>query len=199
MHCPRAAVAPASLPASSQKAGWKPALRNRGRLSLLLLMGLFALPPVLGWVGVHVWRPAPGAPHGQLLEPVEFRPAGLTTASGAPFDLMALRGRWVLLQAAGAGCAADCAQNLYLSRQARTAQGRERARIERVLLLPRTAAPPQDGELRLALDSAQTPSLPPGLYLIDPLGRLMMRYPPTPDGAALIRDLRRLLKASHIG
>ena len=37
------------------------------------------------------------------------------------------------------------------------------------------------------------------IYLIDPHGDVMMRWPAAPDGRRMIRDLERLLRASQIG
>jgi len=37
------------------------------------------------------------------------------------------------------------------------------------------------------------------IYLVDPLGNLMMRYPRDPDPAKLLKDLQRLLRYSRIG
>jgi hypothetical protein len=37
------------------------------------------------------------------------------------------------------------------------------------------------------------------IYLVDPLGNLMMRFPPDPDPARVIKDLQRLLRASSFG
>ena len=37
------------------------------------------------------------------------------------------------------------------------------------------------------------------IYLIDPLGNLMMRFPKDADPARMVKDLKRLLKISRIG
>jgi len=37
------------------------------------------------------------------------------------------------------------------------------------------------------------------IYLIDPLGNLMLRFPRDPDPSRMVKDLQRLLKASRIG
>jgi hypothetical protein len=44
------------------------------------------------------------------------------------------------------------------------------------------------------------PGAPPErIYLVDPLGNLMMRFPRDPDPKLMMKDLSRLLKASQIG
>lgn len=164
------------------------------RLKLLLLMGLFAAPGLAAWVVRDNWRPSATASHGELLEP--FAPP----LAGAD----ALRGRWVLLTVIGRECDAACRHQLYLSRQARIAQGRERERVERALLQPSGAVPIDElGLRRIVAPDAGLPSLPAGggtrTYVMDPLGRVMLRFPAEPDGKGMILDLGRLLKASAIG
>jgi hypothetical protein len=163
------------------------------RLKLLLLMGLFAAPGLAAWLVRDHWRPTATASHGELLEP--FIPA-LGDAG--------LKGHWVLLTVAGRECDAACRRQLYLSRQVRIAQGREQERVERALLRPPGAAPVDEPGLRhLVLPEAGLPPWQAGggtrTYVMDPLGRVMLRFPAEPDGKGMIRDLGRLLKASAIG
>ena len=106
----------------------------QGRLILLAVMALFALPPLAGWLAVRHWRPERFTNYGQLIEPAEFPPAGLRSATGVPFDLRVLRGKWVLIQVKGGVCGVECRRGLYLARQARLAQGAEMDRVERLLL-----------------------------------------------------------------
>jgi len=37
------------------------------------------------------------------------------------------------------------------------------------------------------------------IYMIDPLGNVMMRWPANPDIKRMFKDIERLLKASQIG
>jgi len=37
------------------------------------------------------------------------------------------------------------------------------------------------------------------IYLVDPLGNLMMRFPPDLEPKSLLKDLKHLLKVSRIG
>lgn len=173
------------------------------RIRLLLLLALFAAPAMAAWLAHHVWRPAGGQSYGELLEPQELAPPGLVDAAGQPADLAELRGRWVLLTVTQGACAADCQALVHLTRQARLALGRDQGRLARALI-GTGEAPPDEPDLRVftlpaeALGRLHALSAP-AVYVLDPLGRLMLRFPPRPDGKAVIGDLRRLLKASHIG
>jgi len=37
------------------------------------------------------------------------------------------------------------------------------------------------------------------IFLVDPLGSLMLRFPGDPDGRRMLKDLAHLLRASRIG
>jgi hypothetical protein len=95
-------------------------------------------------------------------------------------------------------------------RQARKALGKEMDRVERLWLVTDGAAPRP--ELLAAIDGTrvvrQAPAslqasfpgnAPDHIYVIDPLGNLMMSFPRDPDPSKLLKDLQRLLKYSRIG
>jgi hypothetical protein len=175
---------------------------KRGRLKLALLGAFFALPfalaPLAYWLD---W--APGAPsnYGELIVPV--RPI-----AGAPLE--AMRGKWVLVSFDAAACDAYCEKKLYFMRQVRRAQGKEEGRVERLWLLTDGARP--RAELQLAIQgtriapaagvSAAFPAagaVSDHIYVVDPLGNLMMRFPRDPDPSRILKDMQRLLKVSSIG
>lgn len=173
---------------------------SRARLKLALLALFFLLPVGASWL---LWwlDLAPGATsnYGTLLPP---RPVAL-----AP--LAALKGRWVLVQFDGGACDAGCERKLYFMRQVRRAQGREMQRVARLWLLTDTVPP--RAELLAAIEGTVVAPAGAGadfpaeravtdhLYLVDPLGNLMMRFPRDPDPARVIKDLQRLLRASSFG
>ena len=174
---------------------------RRGRLKLLLLAAFFTLP-VAGSFLVWWLDLAPGSPgnYGTLLPPKPVAAASVA----------ALKGRWVLVQFDGGACDAGCERKLYLMRQVRRAQGREMQRIERLWLVTDGAAPRP--EVLAAIEG--TVIAPAGtvaagfpadasprdhVYLIDPLGNLMLRFPRDPDPMRVIKDLKQLLRASQFG
>jgi len=168
----------------------------------LKLAGVFAVcaaPFALGWLAYEYgWFSGQPSNYGELIKP---RPI-----DGA---LAALRGKWVLLTADAAACSAACERKLYIVRQVRKAQGKDAERIERLWVVTDAGKP--RAELAAALEGAHvaTPSAPflqslPGaplehIYLVDPLGNLMMRFPAEADPAKMIKDLERLLKYSSFG
>jgi hypothetical protein len=174
---------------------------RRGRVKLALLAAFFLLPVGASWIA---WRfelvPGVAGNYGTLLQP---RPVALPRAA-------TLKGKWVLVQFDGGACEAACDRKHYFMRQVRRAQGKEMERIERLWLITDAVQP--RAELLAALEGvviapvgAAVPEFPAErsvadhIYLIDPLGNLMMRFPRDPDPARVIKDLQRLLRASSFG
>ncbi len=171
------------------------------RIKLLLLISLFAAPALAAWVVHQVWQPGAAASYGELLQPATPRFIGLTDAAGQPADLAALRGRWVLLTVVNGDCATDCHQQLHLARQVRLSQGRERERVVQAALIQADSVMPVDVALTYRVPSAALADWPDPVrtYIVDPLGRVMLRFPVAAEGKGMLRDLRQLLKASKIG
>lgn len=194
------------------------ALRRRLPLILLVLVCLTpAVGPYLLW---HFWQPSRYSNYGELVEPrplpasrlVPLLPAGVTPPPTLPDSL---RGRWFLVSADGGACDEHCERKLYHARQLRTMQGKEMERVERVWVVDDAAAPaarlvePYAGTLLLTGEAAsaivRALPVPAGgrtrdhLYLVDPLGNVMMRYPRDAEASRIHKDLVRLLKYSRIG
>lgn len=178
-------------------------MRRPERLIPLLIAVLFLSPVLAAWLAQTAWHPRL-LNYGELVQPQAVSFGRLTDAGGWTSDLDALHGKWLLVTVAGGGCDSACRQNVFLARQVQIAQGGNRSRLERVLISDRITVAPFDAELhryassrislrRLARESSSR------TYLVDPLGRAVLRYPEQPDGKAMIRDVHRLLQASHIG
>lgn len=189
---------------------------RRGRWQMLAVLLVCAAPVAASYFTYYVLRPEGRRNYGELIEPQRAMPGGARAAAldGTPRPLEALRGQWLLVSAAPGACDADCRQNLYLQRQLRESMGRDKDRMDWVWLVTDDAAPPP--EIAPALEQATVLRVPqatlaqwlapaPGhalsehLYVIDPLGHWMMRFPAHMDraGAAKAkRDLERLLRAS---
>jgi hypothetical protein len=171
------------------------------RVKLALIVAACAAPFVLGTAAYYFgWSPGGQANYGELIAP---RPL-----AGPPFD--ELRGKWVLVSFDAAACDAYCEKKLYFMRQVRTAQHKDAGRVERLWVLTDAARP--RSELLRAIEGTRIAPLTgsaalsefPGnaidhIYLIDPLGNLMMRFPRDPDPSKLLKDLQRLLRLSQIG
>lgn len=189
---------------------------RRGRLIALGILLICAAPIIASYFTYYLIRPEGRTNYGTLLEPLrtvgELRG---TAPDGSAADLAALRGRWVLVTGGGASCDADCEHRLYLMRQLRLTTGKDRDRVERAWIVPASAQPPaalleaHDGLVVIraaddamaragfAVDDGSRPQ--DHVWIVDPLGNLVLRYPLAPDASRMKKDLLKLLKASRIG
>lgn len=181
------------------------------RAKLLLIAAMF-LTPIAASIGAYVFvNVRPTANYGELLIP----PAAITSHTfaredGTAFQFADLRDRWILVTSDSGECPKSCADRLHMMRQVRIALGRDATRVARVFVVDDVKAPdPSALGPREDLVVALTPRglrLPPGaandrayIYLADPRGNVMMRWPGDPDFRRMLKDLQTLLKASQIG
>lgn len=179
---------------------------HRGRRTLILLALVALAPIVASYAAYYLFRHEARLNYGTLLPTAPAPAIDGTASGGAAFHLADVRGRWVLLVAAGGRCDATCEALLYATRQARTMQGKEQERIERVFVVAADAPPDAalvdaNPGLIVVRASAATGGAPDPMtvLLIDPLGNQVLRYRDPVDIKGLARDLTRLLKASRIG
>jgi cytochrome oxidase Cu insertion factor (SCO1/SenC/PrrC family) len=185
-------------------------MRLGPRAKLVLLASVFLLPVAASMLA-YLSRPEPTANYGELLLPPEAitsHPFG--REAGGKFEFSQMQGRWILLASDSGACPMACVEKLTVMRQVRLALGRNAARVERAFVVDDLAAP--DRAVLAAFEGlavAITPAgmaLPPGaandrahIYLVDPRGNVMLRWPAKADMKRMHRDLERLLKASQIG
>ncbi|HKO88614.1 MAG TPA: cytochrome C oxidase subunit I [Burkholderiales bacterium] len=168
-------------------------------------------PFVAATIAFNFFPPSDRVNYGDLLEPHPL-PDSVFEHEGKSFKLDALKGKWILLHFDSGDCNRACEAKLFNMRQSRTAQGREMERIERVWVIQDDVMPsPEQRALYedmyvLRKPQAQFMGLFPAttdlrghIYLVDPLGNLMLRFPPDADPKKMIKDIQRLLKVSRIG
>ncbi len=186
---------------------------NKKKLTTLwLLIALTVAPVAASYLLYYFWQPARTVNYGELIEPLPLPDTQLALADGAPFRLSQLKGRWLLVSVDSGQCDAQCDRKLLYMRQLRLTQGKNAERVERVWLVSDDAVPGNEtvaqyrgtwvvraggAALLGRLPAAGAPS--DHIYLVDPLGNLMMRFPRDPDPRLMIKDLARLLKASQLG
>lgn len=186
--------------------------RRSGRRIALVILAFCAAPTVAAWLAYFVWPPQSRTNYGELVEPRPLSDPDLRLLDGESFRLSRLRGKWILLQVDSGVCGDACRRKLVYMRQARLALGKDAERVERVWLIDDDAAPDpallrENDGLRAARASATAalgdlhPAGDPAahIFLVDPRGNLMLRFPGDPDGRRMLRDLSRLLSASRIG
>lgn len=175
---------------------------------MLLLIALFFVPIAASFILYYGtgWRPSGGTNHGELYSPARPLPA-----SSAP---LAAR-KWTLVYAGDGACDEDCRRALVFARQTRLSLNQEMDRVNRVflatghccdrdylnqeqpgLVVVDAAADPQLAAVVAALPATDRAF---SLFIVDPLGNLVMRYDTRKDPHGLLDDLKKLLNLSHIG
>jgi hypothetical protein len=195
---------------------------RRGRRQLVLLAALFFVPlAVAFWMyyGPTGWRPSGDASKGDLIDPARPLAAlALTTADGTQTKPDFLRGKWSLVYVGDGLCDDRCRQALYLTRQSRIALNKDMDRVQRVFLVtgrccdrgflaqehPDLVVARVDDDTSAALlEPFPTYGVPLAdagrIFIVDPLGNLLMSYAPTAPDKALLTDMKKLLRLSHIG
>lgn len=202
-----------SLPQAGQPSGQRTRI---GRIKMLLVWAVCAAPVVASYLTYYVIKPQGRTNYGTLVMPPKPLPDAsalpLTDLQGRSIVPASLKGQWLLVAVAGGACDSACEQHLYLQRQLREVLGKDKDRLDRVWLIPDQASVPQallpglqnawvlrtaaaDLQRWLAPDKGQ--ALDAHLYLIDPRGDWMMRFPVDADPSLVKKDLIRLMKASQ--
>jgi hypothetical protein len=173
-------------------------MRARNLRTVGGLAALFFVPVLASfWMYYFTdWRPAGSTAHGQLFLP----PVALPNAE-------AFHDKWSLVYVGEGGCDAACLDALHIVRQTRLLLNKDMPRVNRVLLTTEQvdlASPENDGVLVIKPDDALLRAFPTeqranGIFIIDPLGNLVMRYDARENPKGLLEDLKKLLKLSHIG
>ena len=188
---------------------------RHGRWKMLAVLLVCAAPVIASYFTYYVVRPDGRRNYGELIQPQRPLPDLATAAlDGASGQLPALKGQWLLVSVGGGACDALCQQHLYLQRQLRESVGKEKDRVDWIWLVTDAAPVPADMAAALQkatvlrvdsaalaqwIEPAAGHTLAEHLYLVDPMGNWMMRFPAGMDatGAAKAkRDLERLLRAS---
>jgi len=190
--------------------------KSQGRWKLFAIILVCASPLIFSYLTYYVIKPQGRTNYGALIDPRNYPLPQLnaTTLDGKPGSLDDYKGKWVMLQADSGECGEACRTKLFQQRQLRLTQGKEMDRIERVWLvtddkpIDTTLLKEYDGTRVLRADPAklkqwlpveQGATLTDHVYMIDPLGNLMMRFPKNPDPNKMKKDIGKLLRASSIG
>jgi len=193
------------------------AQQRAGRWQMLAVLLVCAAPVLLSYFTYYVIRPEGRRNWGTLIEPQRAMPAWAMARAldGSVHPLDSLRGQWLLVSVAPGACSDACRNHLYLQRQLRESMGREKERVDWVWLISDDTPPPAEIAPALAqatvlhvdaqvlatwLQPDDGHTLAEHIYVVDPFGHWMMRFPAGMDKAAATkakRDIERLLRASN--
>ncbi len=194
-------------------------LRRRNLRTLAALAALFLLPLVIAFFTYYGagWRPAGHVNHGVLISPARPLPRLALEQRGADERVQQVtpfHGQWSLVYVGNGDCDASCRQALTLMRQTRLGLNTDMTRVARVFLVTADCcareflAREYAGLIVLDASSLQAAPLlrafPAAarehtLFVVDPLGNLMMSYDAQQNPRGLLEDLKKLLRLSQIG
>lgn len=182
---------------------------------MLAVLLVCAAPVVASYFTYYVLRPTQQRSYGELIAEQPGLPdVQAQTLDGLTVNLSSLKGQWLLVSTSTAACEQRCQDHLYLQRQLRETLGREKERLDWVWLINDQQAVPekilpaaeQAATLRVPADvisgwlkAGEGHELDEHLYVVDPQGHWMMRFPASMNKATAgkaKRDLERLLRAS---
>jgi hypothetical protein len=179
---------------------------------MFLLFLVSASPVIASYFTYYVIRPEGRRNYGELIEPQRpLPPIVAVDAQGREVPLTALMHQWLFISVADSACDAQCERHLYLQRQLREGLGKDKERMDWVWLRTGDRAYPErlrtalqtatvlwvdEAQLATWLQPAPGARLADHLYVVDPLGNWMMRFPPQADPSKMRRDLERLMRAS---
>ena len=186
-----------------------------GRWKMLAVLLVCAAPVITSYFMYYVVRPEGRRNFGELIEPQQPLPNMATLSlSGQTVNLRSLKDQWLLVSVSGGGCDEACERHLYLQRQLLEGMGKEKDRVEWIWLIQDQGLVPakilpglkEATVLRAPLNSLSTWLVPAQggqisdhIYLVDPMGNLMMRFPANLDlsnAGKAKKDMERLLRAS---
>jgi hypothetical protein len=207
-------------------AGARPPRKQRSLFPLYAILVVCLAPVVLATLAYYFpslgLRPSGTTNYGTFIKPQRSVPSAsaltLTTLDGKPFDLDSLKGKWILLTADQGACPKACVRKLFILRNAHASQGKDVERLTRVWFVTDDApiapdvlkayggthivrANPAQLAAFLAPDAGadRQAALRDPMWVVDPLGHLMLRFPANADPTSVRSDLKKLLRNSQIG
>lgn len=189
----------------------KPQTRTPQRLMISAIALVFFLPIAASWWIYYFTDIGKGeaASFGELIEPPVPLANGLLTGAAEP---AALHGKWSLVFVMSGDCPQSCQARLAELVTLRLSLDRDAGRVQNVIGMK---GAPQTAALQTLLSTYTSPALllydysidpvasrhlePGNIYLVDPLGNLIMKYSEASTADGIIRDLKRLLRYSRIG
>ena len=189
---------------------------------LILLAAVFIVPVLISWLmykNMDIWWSGTTANYGQLITPVKpISSILLRNPEQEPFESDFLKRKWTLVIFSKDECDATCRESLYKTRQIRILLKRDQVRVQRLYISNQLLPPKVHEELTKAHSDLLVAYVQgndvtevmkqfepdqndkgDAIYLVDPMGNYMMRYPPEMNSKMILKDMQRLLKVSRVG
>ena len=173
--------------------------RNRRMLLAMFAIAFF----ILGGSYVLFYAARDGGVWGTTNQG-EFVDPPLTVSNlglkGSDGELITETGTWWLRVVSTGNCAGECATAVHQLRQLHILLNKDADRVQRGLITAPGMAPALLGEYPGVKHlTGELSALTEGIYIVDPIGNLVLHYPLADAGKPVLTDLKKLLKLSQIG
>jgi len=191
---------------------------ERSNTTLWIMIAVFVVPMIAAYAYYFFADEYSLGNHGDLIEPVvQIDDLELTDIDGTPLARDELIHHWKMFYVAGASCDRACQKGLYNMRQVNIALGKNADRFQHMIIhtdkmsddFKEVVSAEYSGALHAygSIDRLVNSLAPAGaselaanaIYIMDPLGNIMMRFGPDISPKLILKDLNRLLKISRIG
>ena len=189
--------------------------KTSGRKILLGMAVIFVLPFTIA-ATLHLLNVHPSSrSYGELVNPPKpLQISVLHDAQGKAISSQQWLKKWSIVTVATSTCAEPCLTQIHLLKQVNIALDKDAKRVQRVLIMPTLPNTEAISTLQkqypelviLSGADAETVQFATqfsgavgSVYLVDPLGNLMMRYPQNMNPKGMLTDLKKLLKNSWAG
>lgn len=185
--------------------------KSSHKRKLLILLALLCAPVLISYA-IHYSGYRPGSMnYGELIDFRVMEGDGVNQFDNTIFRARDMHSKWTMLMVDSGNCDEACREKIYYMRQVRTVQNKEMHRVERVWLIDDdlsvnpalfeefegTFFVNAKGSELLASIPADKPNHD-HIYLVDPLGNLMMRFPKKADPSLMVKDIKHLLHVSQV-
>ncbi len=188
---------------------------RRSNVTLWLILAV-CVAPIVGSTALYYFAPPKSRMnYGDLIALSVLPDITMNGLDGKPVRLADLRGKWTMVHVDDAGCAETCRDKLYKMRQVRLTQGKNMDRVQRLWVVNDDAAVDAgllgeyagtiivragraDSKVLQSLPASSPETVREHIWLVDPLGNVMLRYPPAADPSRMKTDLTRLLRVSRV-
>ena len=191
---------------------------NKGFITALLIF----LTPIIVITVSTVWYysgygPEEKVNYGRLLsDPIDVGTLDLEL-DYQNLNVDSMERKWMLVHFINDACLESCADLIYVARQVNVLLARQQTRVKRYIAAPIEVKPKLENFFTTYQDlnfievkdqstiiqefkkNGIDPFAQPNMFVIDPIGNIILHYSGEVDGKKLLADLKKLLGASKIG
>lgn len=189
---------------------------KRNPYTIWFVVASFAVPVIMAYVMFYFVEVTSFTNKGEILKPiVDIGSLGLTDENGVLIPRKKLTYKWRFFSFVGANCDEACKKRLHERRQVFRSLGKNQHRVIRVIV---HLEPPNKefsqlikaeypDVLNMNGDAGKISAAFGGrakldeneIYIMDPVGNVMMRFTQEQPMKDFYRDMKKLLKSSQIG